>query len=1176
MAKKPHTPKVASKHKVERPVTPFPAIEEAVLQLWTKEKIFQKSLTQTKSGERFVFFEGPPTANGKPGIHHVLARVYKDVIVRYKTMAGFFVERKAGWDTHGLPVELQVEKALGISGKQQIENIVPGDKRASIEQFNAACKTSVMEHRQEFEDMTRRIGFWLDMANPYITYEPSYVESVWWVFKQIWDAGLVYKGHKVVPHCPRCETALSSHEVAQGYKSVIENSLYVKFKVTSSSIKTLQNLISKKEDVFVLSWTTTPWTLPGNVALAIGKDIAYQLVKHDGAYLVIAKERAHVFGDDVKVLEDLKGEQLIGTVYEPLFPGAVERGESKTAWTILPADFVTTTDGTGVVHTAVMYGEDDYKLGMAAGLPAQHTVDLTGKFLPSVGKWAGKFVKSKTVETEIITDLQERGLLHKVEPYTHDYPFCWRCSTPLLYYAKDSWFIKVSSLRDKLIANNASINWVPGYLKDGRFGEWLKEAKDWAISRERYWGTPLPIWECEQCTAQKVAGSFADLHLPARTADILMLRHGFSKKNKPSIIQGNVADSHRHGLTPEGAAQVKKTAQTLKGTVDIIVASDFERTRETAQIVSEITGAPVTYDPDLREIQTPGWEGQLVVDTRKGLPDPLPLNFRHGGGENYYEIRERMQRAVQRAIRTHAGKRVLLVSHGDPLWILKWSYSGVPESKYQETPYPKKGEVEHLAVPMQFDPHRPFIDDVTLACEQCSGTMRRVPEVMDVWFDSGAMPFAQWHYPFENEDRLKTDFPADFICEAIDQTRGWFYTLLAISTLLGKGAPYENVISLGHILDAKGQKMSKSKGNVVVPADVIDQYGADALRLHFFTMSQAGDPKNFDVHGVDEVVKKTLLIFWNVVTFYQTHTTSNDRTAELGFPGHILDQWILARLVQVTKTVTEKLDAYDPTTAGRSLQEFITDLSTWYLRRSRDRLRGGEHASPQAAATLHHVIQTTATLLAPFAPFLSEQVYQTLRVMQDPQSVHLASWPTAGKIDGDLLTEMQRVRDAVELGHAIRKEQELKVRQPLGKMFINAQIHPELQEVLREELNVEACQSGKDVPSGDGWVRKEKGSLIVALQTSIDEDLMHKGLVRELARHINDLRKAAGLTVKDLVDVEWMTKDATLQHAFTEHAAELRGFTNARSIKAGTVESVTHKKELIIAGSRITFGISTT
>ena len=972
-----------------RPAAIFPALEEDVLQLWKREKIFQKTLTRTKHGERFVFFEGPPTANGKPGIHHVLARAYKDVIVRYKTMRGYYVERKAGWDTHGLPVELQVEKALNISGKQQIENLVPGDKRASIEAFNAACKTSVMEFRKDWEDLTTRIGFWLDLKHPYITYDSNYVESVWWTFKQIWDAGFVYKGHKVVPHCPRCETALSSHEVAQGYKNVVDTSVYVKFKVTQTSVPTLQNLVSKGEEVFVLSWTTTPWTLPGNVALAVGKDIAYQLVKHDGAYLLIARERAAVLGDDVKVMEDFTGEQLIGTAYEPLYPGAVEKGSSQTAWTILPADFVTTTDGTGVVHTAVMYGEDDYALGEAAGLPKVHTVDPTGKFLPSVTRWVGKFVKDSAVESEIITDLKERGLLHKVEQYSHDYPFCWRCSTPLLYYAKDSWFIRVSAVRSKLIENNRTINWVPAYLKDGRFGEWLKDAKDWAISRERYWGTPLPIWECDACHAHQAVGSFAELKV-------------------------------------------------------------------------------------------------------------------------------------------------------------------------------KEG----------FDPHRPFIDDVTLTCATCQGTMHRVPEVLDVWFDSGAMPFAQWHYPFEDASRVDehTNFPADYISEAIDQTRGWFYTLLAISTLLGKGAPYKNVISLGHILDAKGQKMSKSKGNVVVPAEVINTYGADALRLHLFTMSQAGDPKNFDVQGVDEVVKKTLLIFWNVVTFYQTHVGSQV-TSFPEQPAHVMDQWILARLAQVTQGVQDKLDGYDPTSAARALQEFITDLSTWYVRRSRDRMRSGKHASTEAVAVLRHVIRTTATLLAPFAPFISEQVYQLLRHTVDPESVHLAPWPAITHANAAVLADMQRVRDAVELGHAIRKEQNLKVRQPLASVFVNHDVPHDLQVVLREELNVEACTIGKAMPAG--WVGKSRGSFQVALNTTLDEELRHKGLVRELARHVNDMRKAAGLTVKDLVDVEWMTDDPTLQHAFTEHAAELRDLTHARSIAVGTVSQVAQKKELILGGRHVTFGIST-
>ncbi len=1164
--------------------TPFPALEEAVLQLWEQEQVFAKTLAQTKNGPRFVFYEGPPTANGKPGIHHVLARAYKDVIVRYKTMRGFYVERKAGWDTHGLPVELQVEKALNISGKQQIEDIVPGDKRASIEKFNQECKTSVMAYRQDWEALTRRMGYWLDVDHPYITYDAGYIESVWSVLKQVWDKGLVYKGHKVVPHCPRCETALSSHEVAQGYKSVIDTSVYVKFKVTNSNVKAIQNLTSKGEDVFILSWTTTPWTLPGNVALAIGKKIAYQLVKADGAYLVVAKERLHVVGEDAKVLEDLKGEQLIGTTYEPLFAGAVERGNAQTAWTVLDAAFVNTTDGTGVVHTAVMYGEDDYQLGATAGLPKQHTVDTTGKFLPSVPKWAGKFVKSKTVETEIITDLKERGLLFKVEAYTHDYPFCWRCSTPLLYYAKDSWFIKMSAVRDQLIKNNQTINWVPAHLRDGRFGEWLKDVKDWAISRERYWGTPLPIWECEQCQAQKMVGSFAELNLQETGVEVMIMRHGFSKKNEPSIIQGNLEESEAWGLTAAGQAEVQKTAVKLVGKVDVIVASDFGRTRETAAIVQKATGASVHYDADLREIYTPAWEGQLVDEVLRTVPEPIPLNYRMGAGETYYALRERMQRAVQRAIRQHPGKRIVFVSHGDPLWILKWSYSDVPENTYHETAYPKKGEVETLHVPVQFDPHRPYVDDLTLVCEKCQGTMRRVPEVLDVWFDSGAVPYAQWHYPFEQLARVDegTNFPADYIAEAIDQTRGWFYTLLAISTLLGKGAPYKNVISLAHILDAKGQKMSKSKGNVVEPNAVMNTYGADALRLHLFGMNQAGDNKLFDVRDVDGVVKKTLLIFWNVVTFYITYVVeaAQDPSSRRGGtqddngskPEHVMDRWILARLAQVTKLVADKLDAYDPTTAVRGLQEFITELSTWYLRRSRDRLRtkGGE----ETGAILGQVIQHTAMLLAPFTPFIADTVYGELRAESDPVSVHLASWPKAVVSSQKLLESMQMLRDAVELGHAIRKDGNLKLRQPLACVFVNYEMSAELQSVLKEELNVESCKVGKAVPAGTSWLQKGKGALLVAMDTAMTDDLKHKGLVRELARHINDLRKVAGLTVKDLVDVEWMTDDQTLQHAFTEHTAELRDLTRTRGIKASTVTNVTHKKELVMGGARVTIGIS--
>ncbi|MFA6587443.1 MAG: isoleucine--tRNA ligase [Patescibacteria group bacterium] len=1004
-----HSKKTVAEKPKQKPKSPFPKMEEEILDFWENEKIFSKTLAKTKNGERFRFFEGPPTANGQPGIHHVLARIYKDVIVRFKTMQGFYVERKAGWDTHGLPVELQVEKALKISGKQQIENIVSGDKRASIIKFNDECKKTVMQYRQDWEEITKRIGFWLDLDNPYITYNPDYIESVWWVLKQISEKkdpsgqALLYKGHKVVQHCPRCETALSSHEVAQGYKTVTENSVYLKFKVQPDSVDVKPNLkkIIKSDSVYILSWTTTPWTLPGNVALAIGKDINYVVVKKGDEQYILAKDRLDIL-EDYKILGEVPGKELIGLSYESLFSGAVDKGDSKTAWTVLPADFVTTADGTGVVHTAVMYGEDDYQLGKKNGLPTQHTVDQTGKFLPSVKKWAGKFVKDKNVETGIIQDLQDRKLLLKVELYTHEYPFCWRCETPLLYYAKDSWFIRMSSLRAELLKNNQDINWVPAYLKNGRFGEWLKEVKDWAISRERYWGTPLPIWVCEKCENMKVIGSFKEL-----------------------------------------------------------------------------------------------------------LGEKEHLNL----------LRENNQ--------------------------------------------------------LEFDPHRPFVDEIKLKCDKCSGEMSRVPEVMDVWFDSGAMPFAQWHYPFENKERIEQglNFPADYISEAIDQTRGWFYTLLAISTSLGKGAPYRNVISLGHILDNKGQKMSKSKGNIVEPNQVINEFGADALRIHLFIMSQAGDPKLFDKKGVDEVVKKTILIFWNIFTFYQTYVAEAKPKDFSGEPEGLMDKWVLARLSKAVSTITQKLENFDPTSATRELQEFIIELSTWYLRRSRDRLRPGENFNQESAGVIKHVIKQTAVLMAPFAPFLAEKIYQEVKAAADPESVHLETWPKASKPETPILKDMEIARQAVELGHAIRKENNLKVRQPLSLVEVNKKVSEEMLKILSEELNVVQAKVVKNISNGNFWKAKTGGDLTVNLNSEISEELRHQGLVREMARQINDLRKSAGLTIKDLVDVEWQTEDENLKHIFTEHAPELRQLTRSRGIKIGKVENVEFKKDLLLGESRLVIGM---
>src|SRR3989339_1007350 len=781
----------------------FPQIEEELLKNWEAEKIFEQTLAKDAPKGRFVFFEGPPTANGRPGIHHVEARAFKDCIPRFRTMQGYLVERKAGWDTHGLPVELEVEKQLGFTGKKDIEAL-------GIAEFNKHCKESVWKYLADWQQITRRIGFWLDLEHPYVTYEPAYVESLWWVIKQIWDKGLLYQDYRVTPHCPRCGTSLSSHELAQGYKDVEDPAVFVKFRVTRRADGTMPN---PEEPEFLVAWTTTPWTLPANVALAVGEKIRYGKVRYENEFLWIAKDRMTAVGlGAAEIVEEKLGEELVGTEYEPLYPflnnvilsevplvfGGTGRSEEslsdseedpsvvqrnrlpqddnkkKTqAWSVVPADFVSTTDGSGIVHTAVMYGADDFDLGTKLGLPKHHLVGLDGKFLSEAGPFAGMFVKD--ADPKVMEDLETRRLLLKKETITHTYPFCWRCKSPIIYYAKDSWYIRMSGLRDELLKANESIHWEPDYIKDGRFGEWLREVKDWAFSRERYWGTPLPIWICEACGEKSCVGSFK-------------------------------------------------------------------------------------------------------------------------------ELRERA---------TH----------------------GVEES---------------------FDPHRPFVDEVSLKCDKCSGSMRRVSEVCDVWFDSGAMPFAQWHYPFENKERIEGDsplpeggsrgvgeapsFPADYISEAIDQTRGWFYTLLAVSVLLGKEAPYKNVICLGHVLDAKGKKMSKSIGNVINPVEVIDQYGADAVRWYMYTVNQPGDPKRFDLKALDEMVKKVFLILWNVLSFYELYAQNQGKT-EISVPSiHILDRWVLTRLHTLVRDATADLESYKVTEPARAIGEFVSDLSTWYVRRSRDRV----------------------------------------------------------------------------------------------------------------------------------------------------------------------------------------------------------------------------------------------
>ncbi len=902
----------------------FSELEERILDFWKKHNIFQKSLEKKAPQGSFVFFEGPPTANGKPGLHHVLARAFKDLIPRYKTMQGYRVARKAGWDTQGLPVELQVEKELKFRGKLDIE-------KYGVTKFNARCREDVWKYKADWEKLTERMGFWLDLEHPYVTYENYYIESLWWILKKVHEVGLLYKDYKVLPHCPRCGTALSSHEVALGYKSVTEPSVYLKFKLV------------EEPNTYILSWTTTPWTLPGNVALAVSSDVVYEKVKVGSEFLILARARIKDVLNDKKyeIVEKMPGKKLVGLKYEPLFD--IKSLQNEKSYQVYQADFVTTEDGTGVVHTAVMYGEDDFNLGAKVGLPKYHTVQENGYFIKEVIKWAGKFVKDKQVEAEIVEDLKQRGLLFKEEMYTHDYPFCWRCSTPLLYYAKPSWFIKMSDLRAEMKAANEKINWYPEHIKYGRFGEWLEGAKDWAISRERYWGTPLPIWLCSQCGYQICVGSLKEL------ADLV------EDENQKSKIKNQ-----------------------------------------------------------------------------------------------------------------------------------------------------------------NFDPHRPFVDEISWLCKCGKGEMKRVPEVADCWFDSGSMPFAQWGYPHlaTSSSFLAQSYPADFIAEAIDQTRGWFYTLVAVATLLKKSGaikdnpPYKNVICLGHINDKLGQKMSKSKGNVVDPWEIFQKYGADALRWHFYTANQPGEPKNFDSMGVDEVIKRTFLILINVLTFYELYQENSPAPNTVPKSANILDRWILALLQKLINEVTEHLDRYEITEASRKITEFVTQLSTWYLRRSRERFKGGSDDKNLALTTLGFVLENLSVLLAPFTPFIAEELYQ--RVRGGKESVHLEDWPKKDIIDDQILNEMAKGREVVEQALAERAKAGIKVRQPLRKLTTAVDFSENLQSIIAEEINV---------------LEVVKGSAF-KLDTMINEELKEMGLVREFIRQVNALRKDKGLTVKDKVILKINSPDS--------------------------------------------------
>ncbi len=971
------------------------------MKFWEDQKIFEKSVEKNSGDKSFIFYEGPPTANGEPGLHHVLARAFKDIIPRYKTMKGYRVERKAGWDTHGLPVEIQAEKELGIHNKSEIENIVPGNPRESIIKFNKKCKESVWVYKDLWEKLTQRMGYWVDMKDPYITYENRYIESVWWVITQIFKTkgkngkSLIYKGHKVLPYCYRCGTALSSHEVAQGYQTVKDNSVFIKFK------------ISGEENSYFLVWTTTPWTLPGNVALAVGEDIKYakvellankeQIKTNRNEYYILAKDRITdiLKNRKYKIINKFKGENLIGKKYEPLY----KISEEKNSYEIISGKFVFTEEGTGIVHIAPAFGEDDAEVARENNLPTLVTVDEKGIISADV---PGKGIQVKKKDDKgkykadelIIDDLKKRGLLFKEELYEHEYPYCWRCDTPLIYYAKPSWFIRMSELRDELVKNNENINWIPENIKNGRFGEWLRDVKDWAISRERYWGTPLPIWECEKCGENKAVESIKELE--------------------------------------------------------------------------ELSGQKLD------------------------------------------------------------------------------------------------------------DLHKPYIDDIKLKCS-CGREMVRTPEVIDVWFDSGSMPLAQFYYPNQatKEDKEKIEsgkyFPADYISEAIDQTRGWFYTLHAIATLLNEskkvpaGFAFRNVICLGHILDAQGKKMSKSKGNVIDPMEVMDKYGADILRWMLFTINQPGLPKRFDIKGVNDIMNRVFRMLWNSYLFFVMYANIDKwKSKGENKSKNLLDRWIISELNMLIKEVDGKLNAYDIYSSAKSIEKFIDNLSNWYIRRSRKRFWKSENDEDknQAYQTLYAVLVELSKLMAPFTPFMAEEIYKnlTLAGQAGKESVHLADFPVADEklIDEKLNQEMEKARYIVSKGLQLRAEAKIKVRQPLSQLLIaNYKLRSELINIVKEEVNI------KEVKLAKGKEFK------IDLNTEISEELRLEGIAREIIRHIQEMRKEAGYEVDNRVKVGY----SGILPVFQKFGEIIAKEVLAEELKSESLENPDLEKEFKIENGKIKISI---
>ena len=1044
--------------------------EEKILQFWKDNQIFEKSLEKEASQGEFVFYDGPPFATGLPHAGSLLSSVTKDVIPRYKTMQGFHVRRRWGWDCHGLPIENMIEKELGIKDKTEIEG------KFGIKAFNKACRDSVLRYAHDWKSYIDRIGRWVEYDNAYKTMDNSYIESVWYALKTIDEKKLLYEGRKVLLYCPHCQTPIAKAEVAMdnSYKDVTEESVYVKFKIVGFP------------DAYFLAWTTTPWTLPGNVALAVSRDIDYVEIKISGEILVLAKDRLSIISKPYEIVAEHKGSEMVGMEYEPLFEVRMAKESGKKGWYVADGDFVNTEEGTGIVHTAVLYGEDDYNLGVALDLPMVQMLDSAGHFndkAPALIQ--GEYFKK--AEKIVKEDLEKRNLLFKRENHTHSYPHCHRCGTALLYNAISSWFINIQKIKDKMIKLNEKINWVPEHLKHGRFLNIVENAPDWTISRNRYWASPLPIWKDLEGKVF-VIGSLDELKERTRKSGnkYFVMRHGGTDGNKKEIVSyKNEASDH---LTEKGKAQTKSTAEELKGKkIDIIVSSPFLRTRETAEAVAEVLGIDpksIVFDKRVQEMNPGEYDGKGWPDyhTQMSVSGKDWFTRSLGGSESLFDCRKRVGECLYEIENKYRDKNVLFITHGGPAWLFyvntglfgprgkeyKPADSHVFVDDFKRFENAEVRELDFVPLPhddnFEIDLHRPYIDEIELASED-GRPLKRIPEVIDGWVESASMPFAEYHYPFENKEIFESRFPGDFVAEYIAQTRTWFYYMHSIAVALFGDIAFKNVVSTGNVLAQDGSKMSKSKGNYTDPLVLLDRVGADAFRYYIMSsvVMQAEDML-FKDEEVKEVHNRLINILANTFNFYELYTDDTPATRD---SDQVLDRWIISRLDELNEEVTEAMEAYDMVRATRPMRDFVTDLSTWYTRRSRDRFKGDDAEDKKnALGTTRYVFEEFSKLIAPVMPFIAEEIYQKVKENDDPSSVHLVDWPKAGRMDKKILENMEETRRIASLGLEARSKADIKVRQPLNELRIkNNELGKEFLELIRDELNVKKVTIDKNIES---------------------------------------------------------------------------------------------------------------